>query len=135
MPRVPAKSRARSRRRWQRRERFWFKSRSGCAHARCAGVFYQQLRVLSIQGHSINRRLVFIFLLHDAKELVVAQPERLPNEIILTRNTDCFFTRDIEFFDRRLWTVPVLALMLGAAIDIHQQHLAIRRNTQSIAAV
>src|SRR6266550_3838648 len=114
MPRVPAKTRARSRRRWQRRESFWFKARSGCACARRAGVFYQQLRVFSIQRHSINRRLVFFFLLHDAKEFVIAQPERLPNEIILTRNTDCFFTRDIEFFDRWLRTVPIPALMLGS---------------------
>src|SRR6184192_879202 len=108
MPRVPAKTRARSRRRWQRRESFWFKARSGCACARRAGVFYQQLRVLAIQRHPINGRIVFLLL--DAKEFVIAQPERLPNEIILTRNTDCFFTRDIEFFDRRLRTVPILAL-------------------------
>jgi len=98
-------------------------------------VLHEQLHGLSIQRHSINRRLVFVFLLEDAKEFVVAQPERLPNEIIFARNTKCFFTRDIESLDRRLWTVPVFALVLGAAIDIHKQHLAVRRNAQSITAV
>jgi hypothetical protein len=89
-------------------------------------VFDEQLRGLSVQRHSINRRLVFVFLLQDAKEFVVAQPKRVPNEIILARNTNCFFAGEIEFLDRRLRSVPVFTLMLGAAIDIHQQRLTIR---------
>ena len=83
-------------------------------------MFHEQFRVLSVQRHPINRGLVFVFFLHDAKELIVAQPKRLPNEIILTGNTNCLFAREIEFVDRRLRTVPILALVLGATIDIHQ---------------
>jgi hypothetical protein len=98
-------------------------------------VFHEQLRGLSVQRHSINRQLVFVFLLQDAKEFVAAQPKRLPNEIILARNTNCFFAGEIEFLDRRLRSVPVFTLVFGAAIDIHEQRLAIRRNTKSITAV
>src|SRR6266498_3194323 len=133
MLREPARTRARSRRRLQKRESFWVKSQSRCARTRSARVFHKQLRVLSVQRHSINRRVVFVFLLENAKEFVVAQPKRLPNEIILARDTNCFFTRDIEFLDRRLRAVPVFTLMFGTAIDIHEQHLAVRRNAKSIA--
>jgi hypothetical protein len=60
----------------------------------------------------------FVFLLHDAEKFVGAQPKRLPNKIILARYTNCFFAREIEFVDRRLWTAAILALVLGAAIEI-----------------
>src|SRR6266545_5439218 len=135
MLREPARTRARSRRRLRKRESFWVKSRSRCACTGSARVFHEQLRVLAVQRHPINRRLVFVFLLQDAKEFVAGQPKRVPNEIILARNTNCFFADDSEFLDCRLRTIPVFALVLGAAIDIHQQRLAVRRNTKSIAAV
>src|SRR5947207_6254620 len=99
---------------------------SRCARTGSSRVFDEQLCILSVQGHSIDRWLVFVFLLKNAKEFVVVQPERIPNEIVLARDTNCFFLSDIEFLDRWLRTVPVLTLMLGAAIDIHQQCLAVR---------
>lgn len=98
-------------------------------------MFHEQLRGRSVQRHSINRRRVFFFLLQDAKEFVASQPKRVPNEIILTRNANCFFAGEIELFDCGLWPVPVFTLVFGAAIDIHQQHLAIWRNAQPIVAV
>src|SRR4051812_48366081 len=99
---------------------------SRCARTGSSRVFDEQLCVLSVQRHSIDRCFVFVFLLKNAKEFVVAQPKRVPNEIVLAGDTNCFFSSDIEFLDRWLRTVPILTLMLGAAIDIHQQCLAIR---------
>ena len=51
------------------------------------------------------------------KEFVANELKRFPNEIILARHANCFFTGDIQFFDCRLGTVPVFALVLNAAID------------------
>jgi len=98
-------------------------------------VFHEQLRILAVQRHSINRRPVFVFLLYDAKEFVGTQPKRFPNKIIFARDANGLVSAEIQLFNRWLRTIPVFALVLRAAIDIHQQRLAVRRNTQSIAAV
>jgi hypothetical protein len=45
-------------------------------------VFHEQLRIFAVQRHPINRRLVFVFLLYDAKEFVGVQPKRFPDKII-----------------------------------------------------
>src|SRR6266550_8916543 len=135
MPRVPVKTRAKSRRPWQKRESFYVKPLSRGADARSSRMFHQELCILSVQRHSINRRVVFVFLLQNTEEFLASQPKRIPNEIILARNTNCLFAGEIEFLDRRLRTVPVFTLMLGAAIDIHQQCLAVRRNSKSITTI
>src|SRR5439155_26869723 len=98
-------------------------------------MFRQQFWVLARNRHAVKRRLVFIFLLEDAKKFFVAQPKRLPYEVILARNTNCLFARDIEFLDRWLRTVSVFTLMLCAAIYFYWQHLAVRLNANSIASV
>src|SRR4029453_14756011 len=113
MPRARAKTPARSQRHWRRRDCFWFesrfrvRSRSGCARvSRATSWTFGP----TIFDNSTRR----FFFLHNANEFVVAQPERLPNKIILGGNADCFFAGKIEFFDRRLRTIPVFALVLGA---------------------
>src|SRR5215510_7065822 len=88
-------------------------------------VFHQQFRVLTVQRHSINRRLVFVFLLDDAKEFVGAQPKWFPNKIIFAGDANCLVAAEVELFNSRLWTIPVFLLMLRPSIDIHQQRLAV----------
>ena len=44
----------------------------GCARGRRSRVFHEQLRIFAVQRHPINRRLVFLFFLDDAKEFVGA---------------------------------------------------------------
>jgi len=73
--------------------------------------------------------------LHDAKEFVGTQPERFPNKIIFAGDANRFICSNFEFFNRGLRTIPVFPLVLGAAIDIHQQRVAVRRNAQPITAV
>ena len=53
----------------------------------------------------------------------------------IDRDANRFIGSNFEFFNRGLGTIPVFPLVLGAAIDIHQQRVTVRRNAQSITAV
>ena len=64
-------------------------------------MFHEQLWIFAIQRHSVNRRLVFVLLLHDAKEFVGAEPERFPDVVILAANAH-YLVSEIR---RRHWLV------------------------------
>jgi hypothetical protein len=76
-------------------------------------VFYDQLRVFAVQRHPINRRLVFLFFLDDAKEFVGTQPKRFPNKITFDGDTNRFVRSNFEFSNRWLGTIPVFSLVLS----------------------
>src|SRR5207249_11591859 len=52
--------------------------------------------------------LVFVFLLHDAKEFVPGQPEWFPNIIIFARTSHRLVCAEIELFNRWLRTIQFL---------------------------
>src|SRR5207302_403622 len=77
-------------------------------------MFHQELCILSVQRHSINRRVVFVFLLQNTKEFVASQPKRVPHKIILARNTNCLFAGEIDFPSRAHVGSPNASLFSSA---------------------